>query len=137
MTRRRIAVVGGGVSGVTAGYVLSRTDPVTLFEADDRLGGHADTHPTGVDTGFIVYNERTYPLLTRLFAELGVATLASPLLMTFILTRGTGARMTDRRMTASRPHYTDYVARTSGFIPLPPKRAPKRSAAAAAPGERA
>ena len=63
--------------------------------------------------------------------------LAGPLLMTFILTRGTGARMTDRRMTASRPQYADYVARTSGFIPLPPKRAPKRSAAAAAPGERA
>ena len=67
--------------------------------------------------------------------------LAGPLLMSFILTRGTGARMTDRRMTASRPQYADYVARTSGFIPLPPKRAPKRapkrSAAAAAPGERA
>jgi len=63
--------------------------------------------------------------------------VAGPLLMTFILTRGTGARMTDRRMTASRPQYADYVARTSGFIPLPPKRAPKRSAAAAAPGERA
>jgi steroid 5-alpha reductase family enzyme len=63
--------------------------------------------------------------------------LAGPLLMSFILTRGTGARMTDRRMTASRPQYADYVARTSGFIPLPPKRAPKRSAAAAAQGERA
>ena len=48
--------------------------------------------------------------------------LAGPLLMTFILTRGTGARMTDRRMTASRPQYADYVARTSGFIPWPPKR---------------
>jgi len=81
MTGRRIAVVGGGVSGITAGYVLSRTDRVTLFEADDRLGGHADTHPTGVDTGFIVYNERTYPLLTRLFAELGVATQPSAMSM--------------------------------------------------------
>jgi steroid 5-alpha reductase family enzyme len=63
--------------------------------------------------------------------------LVGPLLMSFILIRGTGARMTDRRMTASRPQYADYVARTSGFIPLPPKRAPKRSAAAATPGERA
>jgi uncharacterized protein len=81
MTGRRIAVVGGGVSGLTAGYVLSRTDHVTLFEADDRLGGHADTHPTGVDTGFIVYNERTYPLLTRLFAELGVTTQPSRMSM--------------------------------------------------------
>ena len=76
MTGRRIAVIGGGISGLTAGYVLSRTDHVTLFEADRRLGGHADTHlvgPVPVDTGFIVYNERTYPLLTRLFAELGVS----------------------------------------------------------------
>ena len=81
MTGRRIAVVGGGVSGITAGYVLAQADHVTLYEADDRLGGHADTHPTGVDTGFIVYNERTYPLLTRLFAELGVATQPSPMSM--------------------------------------------------------
>jgi predicted NAD/FAD-binding protein len=68
MTGRRIAVIGGGVSGITAGYVLSRTDRVTLFEADDRLGGHADTHPTGVDTGFIVYNERTYPLVAAVWS---------------------------------------------------------------------
>ena len=44
----------------------------------------------------------------------------APLLMTYILIRGTGQRMTDRRMTASRPQYADYVARTSGFVPLPP-----------------
>ena len=84
MTGRRIAVIGGGISGLTAGYVLSRTDQVTLFEADRRLGGHADTHlvgPVPVDTGFIVYNERTYPLLTRLFAELGVSTRASEMSM--------------------------------------------------------
>jgi predicted NAD/FAD-binding protein len=82
VTRRKIAVIGSGVSGITAGYVLSHTDYVTIFEADGRLGGHADTHlvappsgpPVGVDTGFIVYNEHTYPLLTRLFAELGVPT---------------------------------------------------------------
>jgi steroid 5-alpha reductase family enzyme len=48
--------------------------------------------------------------------------LVAPLLMTFILTRGTGASMTDRRMKASRPGYVDYIERTSGFIPLPPKR---------------
>jgi predicted NAD/FAD-binding protein len=89
MTRRRIAVIGSGVSGMTAGYVLSRTDDVTLFEADSRLGGHADTHmvvppagpPIGVDTGFIVYNEHTYPLLTSMFAELGVATQVSEMSM--------------------------------------------------------
>ena len=88
MTRRRIAVIGSGVSGITASYVLSFSDYVTLFEADSRLGGHADTHvvgtampPIGVDTGFIVYNERTYPLLTQMFAELGVATQAAQMSM--------------------------------------------------------
>ena len=81
---RRIAVVGSGVAGLTAAYVASRTADVTLFEADDRLGGHADTHvvasPDGssrIDTGFIVHNARTYPTLLRLFAELGVATQPS------------------------------------------------------------
>ncbi|MGH3166915.1 MAG: NAD(P)/FAD-dependent oxidoreductase, partial [Trebonia sp.] len=82
MTGRRVAVVGAGVSGLTAAYLLSRAGRhVTLFEADARLGGHADTHlvtaPDGnllpVDTDFIVFNERTYPLLTRLFADLGVS----------------------------------------------------------------
>jgi uncharacterized protein len=89
VTGRKIAVIGGGISGLTAGYILSRTDQVTLFEAADRLGGHADTHlvdePGGrqvaVDTGFIVYNERSYPLLTRLFGELGVETRASEMSM--------------------------------------------------------
>jgi len=52
----------------------------------------------------------------------GLATIVGPLLMSFILTRGTGARMTDRRMAKSRPQYADYVARTSGFIPLRPRR---------------
>ncbi|MFG3254198.1 NAD(P)/FAD-dependent oxidoreductase [Streptomyces sp. NPDC048172] len=78
---RRIAVVGSGVAGLSAAHVLRQRDEVTLYEADDRLGGHAHTHdvaaPDGrtlpVDTGFIVHNPRTYPLLTRLFDELGVA----------------------------------------------------------------
>jgi len=90
MTGRRIAVIGSGISGITASYILSHTDDVTLFEADSRLGGHADTHlvgpaagpkPTPVDTGFIVYNEHSYPLLTRMFAELGVATQAAEMSM--------------------------------------------------------
>jgi predicted NAD/FAD-binding protein len=86
MAERGIAVVGGGISGLTAAYILSRTSRVTLFEAEGRLGGHADTHLAGpgaipVDTGFIVYNERTYPLLTRLFAELGVTTAESDMSM--------------------------------------------------------
>jgi len=80
--RRRVAVIGSGVAGLTAAYVLRDSHEVTLFEADDRLGGHADTHDVddleagalAVDTGFIVHNERTYPTLLRLFAELGVRT---------------------------------------------------------------
>lgn len=82
MKRRTVAVVGAGVAGLTAAYVLSRSCDVVLYEADERLGGHAHTHelPTGeggvvrVDTGFIVHNDRTYPYLTRLFRELDVPT---------------------------------------------------------------
>jgi len=78
---RRIAVIGSGVSGLTSAYLLSRENHVTLYEADTRLGGHTHTHtvegpdgPIRVDTGFIVHNDRTYPHLLRLFAELGVET---------------------------------------------------------------
>ena len=80
----RIAVVGSGVAGLSAAYAISRSAHVTLFEADLRLGGHADTHTVaglGIDTGFIVHNERTYPTLLRLFAELGVETQESDMSM--------------------------------------------------------
>lgn len=77
--RRAVAVVGSGVSGLTAAYVLRREWDVTVFEADDRIGGHAHTHTVAepdvthrVDSGFIVHNDRTYPLLRRLFAELDI-----------------------------------------------------------------
>jgi predicted NAD/FAD-binding protein len=78
--RPSVAVVGSGVSGLTAAHLLSRTHDVTLFEADNRLGGHAHTHDLtatdgsehAVDSGFIVHNDRTYPWLRKLYAELGV-----------------------------------------------------------------
>jgi predicted NAD/FAD-binding protein len=78
--RPSVAVIGSGVSGLTAAYLLNRTHHVTLFETDDRLGGHAHTHdvtaPDGtdhaVDSGFIVHNDRTYPWLRTLFADLQV-----------------------------------------------------------------
>jgi predicted NAD/FAD-binding protein len=76
----RIAVVGSGISGLSAAWLLSRKHRVTLFEADDRLGGHShtvDVVGTPVDMGFVVYNEVTYPNLTALLAHLGVATKPS------------------------------------------------------------
>lgn len=80
----RIAVVGSGISGLAAAWLLSRRHEVHLFEREPRLGGHTHTvaHPAAgrelaLDTGFIVFNERTYPNLCRLFDELGVATRAS------------------------------------------------------------
>ena len=104
MTGRRIAIIGGGISGLTAAHIMARTDEVTVFEADGRLGGHADTHlvtgPGGsqvaVDTGFMVYNERTYPLLTRLLRELGVATRASDMSMS-VSCAGCGVRYAGKR----------------------------------------
>ena len=78
--RPSVAVIGAGVSGLTAAYLLSRTHDVTLFESQDRLGGHAHTHdvtdsagrPHAVDSGFIVHNDVTYPWLRKLFGELDV-----------------------------------------------------------------
>jgi predicted NAD/FAD-binding protein len=81
-SRPSVAVIGSGISGLTAAYLLQKTHRVSLFEADQRLGGHAHTHlvrtlagnEIPVDSGFIVCNHRTYPNLMRLFAELNVKT---------------------------------------------------------------
>lgn len=76
----RIAIVGSGISGLSAAWLLAKRHHVTLFEADRRIGGHSHTIDAGnaaVDTGFIVYNERTYPNLTALFDHLGVVTKSS------------------------------------------------------------
>ena len=93
-SRPTVAVVGSGVSGLTAAYLLQRRYDVTLYESDHRLGGHAHTHdlvdsdgrPQSVDTGFIVHNRRTYPNLLRLFAELGVTTQESEMSMSISCT---------------------------------------------------
>src|SRR3954449_10888088 len=78
---KNVAVIGAGISGLAVAYVLSRRHRVHLFEKEQRLGGHTNTvlipTPHGcapLDTGFLVHNDRTYPNLVRLFAELGVAT---------------------------------------------------------------
>jgi len=80
----KIAVVGAGIAGLACADALGRRHAVTLYEAEPRLGGHAHTVEAklgarihAVDTGFLVYNETTYPGLTRLFAELGVETRPS------------------------------------------------------------
>jgi len=98
----RIAVVGSGISGLAAAYYLSRKHEVSLFEKDTRLGGHTNTilvdsskGPLAVDTGFIVHNDRNYPNLVRLFAELGLATQPSD--MSFGVTcRATGYEYSSR-----------------------------------------
>lgn len=81
MNRKKIAIVGSGISGMACAHFLSREHDITLFEKDQRIGGHSHTvmvdegsAQVPVDTGFMVYNEVTYPLLTRLFRELDVRT---------------------------------------------------------------
>jgi uncharacterized protein len=77
----RIAVVGTGIAGLATAWLLNRRHAVTVFEAETRAGGHSHTvqvrageHDIPVDTGFMVYNEYTYPLLTQLFAHFGIRT---------------------------------------------------------------
>jgi len=84
----RIAVIGAGISGLGAALLLAREHDVTLFEREPRLGGHAHSHDVSVggrawrlDTGFLVFNERTYPNFIRLLDQLGVA--AQPSDMSF------------------------------------------------------
>ena len=80
----RIAIVGTGVSGLVSAALLARAHEVTVFEADERIGGHTHTHQVerhgrtyAIDTGFIVFNERTYPNFIRLLELLGVASHAT------------------------------------------------------------
>ncbi len=129
--RPRAAVVGGGVAGLTAAYLLQRRYDVTLYEADDRLGGHADTHevaardgrPLALDTGFIVHNAVTYPNLTRLFGELGIQSQPTEMSMSvrcggcglsYAGSRGwRGLIPAGRQLT--RPRYLRMLASVPGF----------------------
>ncbi|AMM24866.1 NAD(P)/FAD-dependent oxidoreductase [Variovorax sp. PAMC 28711] len=102
-----VAVIGAGISGLAAAHSLRASAAVTLFEASDYFGGHAHTvditlprsaeDPTavthGVDTGFLVYNDRTYPNLIRLFADLGVETALSEMSFSVQATRPEGGAL--------------------------------------------
>ena len=81
---QNIAIIGSGISGLTAAHLLSRTHRVTVFEANNYIGGHTHTVPVSmdqgngeqqyaVDTGFIVCNDRNYPNFLKLMDQLGVA----------------------------------------------------------------
>lgn len=95
MSRNRIAVVGSGIAGLSAAWLLSKRYDVTLIEAEARLGGHSNTvdavrdgRKTPVDTGFIVYNTASYPNLIALFDHLRVPT--APTDMSFAVSLGSG-----------------------------------------------
>ena len=129
--RPAVAVIGSGVAGLTAAHLLQRRYDVRLFEADDRLGGHAHTHDValthgrvaGLDSGFLVHNDRTYPNLLRLFAELGVATQDSDMSMSVALRRlragvrrGEGAgRAVRPAVRGSGPRYLAMLAQVKYF----------------------
>ena len=79
-----IAVVGGGIAGMSAAWLLNKRHQIKVFELNDYIGGHSNTvdvsscgHLIPVDTGFIVYNEKNYPNLAALFKYLGVSTKPS------------------------------------------------------------
>lgn len=91
----RIAVIGSGISGLSAAWLMAKCHDVTLFESAHRLGGHSHTvdipgrdGPVPVDTGFIVYNESAYPNLTALFRHLDVTTAASNMSFSVSLDEG-------------------------------------------------
>jgi uncharacterized protein len=128
----RVAVIGSGISGLASAYLLSRRHEVTLFEAEGRAGGHANTAyvtegslTLPVDTGFLVYNERTYPLFIRLLDELGVAT--QPAEMTFSMSdnqsgvqwRGTSlATVFAQPRNALRPRFAGMLVDIARFNTL-------------------
>lgn len=104
----RIAVIGAGISGLGAAYLLARAHDVEIFERAERAGGHTRTirrNGLALDTGFLVSNERNYPLLGRLLAELGVATQESE--MSFSVSCGCGLEYSGRRPFAQPGRLAD------------------------------
>jgi predicted NAD/FAD-binding protein len=144
--RPQVAVIGAGVSGLTAAYLLQRAYDVTLYEAQDRLGGHAHTHDVAtadnrllaLDSGFLVFNPHTYPNVIRLFGELGVTSQDTEMSMS-VRCEGCGLEYAGSRgllglfPTASalaRPQYLVALAAIPGFY-----RAAHRLLGSPAPGQ--
>ncbi|MCG9116726.1 FAD-dependent oxidoreductase [Laribacter hongkongensis] len=93
--RQRIAVIGAGIAGLGSAWLLAGRHDVTLFEAAGYAGGHTNTvdlevdgHRFAVDTGFLVFNERTYPNLIALFAELGIPSCSTEMSFSVSLDQG-------------------------------------------------
>lgn len=131
-SRDEVAVIGAGVAGLTAAYLLRQVWRVTLYEADTRLGGHAHTHrvklPGGagelaLDTGFLVYNAANYPNLARLFREQAVETESSDMSLSVTCdgcgleySSGSGLRALPRRLAeAGQPSGVDLLEETAEF----------------------
>ena len=129
--RPQVAVVGAGVAGLTAAYLLQRGHEVTLYEAEERLGGHAHTHDIttaggrllALDSGFLVYHPRSYPHLVRLFGELGVASQDTEMSMS-VRCAGCGLEYAGSRglpgifpaaRSLARPRYLAMLAAVPGF----------------------
>jgi predicted NAD/FAD-binding protein len=124
----KLAIVGGGVSGLLAAYWLRNHHDVTLFEANHKLGGHTNTvevdlgdRTEHVDTGFIVYNEANYPLFARALEELGVA--SQPSEMSFSVScathdfeyRGNGLSLWAQPTNALRPSHARFLSDIVSF----------------------
>ena len=129
--RPQAAVIGAGVAGLTSAYLLQRRYDVTLYEAQDRLGGHAHTHDIttaggrslALDSGFLVHSTRAYPHLIRLFGELGVTTQETQMSMS-VRCEGCGLEYAGARGprglfptvgSAARPHYLAALATIPRF----------------------
>ena len=136
-TRLKIAVIGTGISGLSAAWLLSRHHDVTIYEQADRIGGHSNTvlarvagRTIPVDMGFIVFNRITYPNLTALFAHLGVPTQASNMSFAaslddggFEYAGGTPMGMLAQKRNFVRPRFWSMLAGIGRFYREAPKDA--------------
>jgi predicted NAD/FAD-binding protein len=128
---KNIAVIGSGISGISAAYLLQKKHRVTLFEKNDYIGGHTNTvnipdgpdKGTPVDTGFIVFNQRTYPNLLRFFSQLGIQKRETDMSFGYY-SKATGLYYASRnlnsifaqRINLLRPRYWRFVYEMVAFL---------------------